>query len=464
MPWKRIALLILAFFIPFIIAYATAYSSQNVLNPLLIISSTSSNDIPSVPIIENASTSSNDILANALFLISSTSSKDLSPVPVLSSYSTQSNDLLGSVKIVSLVNLTNLATYTPPTPSYSLNSTNPYPNSTLHISITLQDNGAPVKADSVNLIIKSPEKVVILSTYMTKISSNPLTFSYDWKIPSNAPPGPYNITFQIMYSGDVWKTQDYPNAFSVVSQPKPVVIPQQPMSVGGGNITVGNLTNITKVENITKVNKTFQPPNMTGGGGGGGGGGFPVGGIAMIQQTIQQITRKNFVNITNPLGISGAYSTAQAGASSITDNLKIIFLGKDHVIFENKECTRFRFRIEEISGTPTVAILRFENLSAETTKAILSDSSRVDVLSGSAVVRVAVMPYESIELDVYTPDGPQGSYLAQLFRYLRLPAFWDQYVGNLPVWLFVLAIILVIGYIIYSLMRRGQKSTYRFYR
>jgi len=461
MPWKKIALLILAFFIPFIIAYATAYSSQNVLNPLLIISSTSSNDIPSVPIIESTSTSSNDFLTK-IFLISSTDSNNLLPVPVLSSYSTQSNDLLGSVKVVSLVNLTNLATYTPPTPSYSLNSTNPYPNSTLRITITLQDNGAPVQADNVNLIIKSPEKVVILSTYMTKISSNPLTFSYDWKIPSNAPPGPYNITFQIMYSGDIWKTQDYPNAFSVVSQPTPVVIPQQPMSVGG-NITVGNLTNITKVENITKVNKTFQPPNVTGGGGGGGGG-FPAGGIAMIQQTIQQITRKNFVNITNPLGISGAYSTAQPGASSITDNLRIIFLGKDHVIFENKECIRFRFRIEEISGTPTVAILRFENLSAETTKAVLSDSSRVDVLQGSAIVRVAVMPYESIELDVYTPDGPQGSYLAQLFRYLKVPAFWDQYVGSLPVWLFVLAVILVVGYIVYSAMRKGEKSTYRFYR
>ena len=405
-----------------------------------------------------------NLTSSPLLIIFSDLSNNIIPSPITLTYSTASNNIASSMRVIDIVNLSNLGSYPAPTPSYSLNTSNPYPNSTLHVSITLQDNGAPVQADSVRLIIKSPEKVVILSTYMTKISSNPLTFSYDWKIPSNAPPGPYNITFQIMYSGDVWKTQDYPNAFSVVSQPKPVVIPQQPMSVGGGNITVGNLTNITKVENITKVNKTFQPPNMTGGGGGGGGGGFPVGGIAMIQQTIQQITRKNFVNITNPLGISGAYSTAQAGASSITDNLKIIFLGKDHVIFENKECTRFRFRIEEISGTPTVAILRFENLSAETTKAILSDSSRVDVLSGSAVVRVAVMPYESIELDVYTPDGPQGSYLAQLFRYLRLPAFWDQYVGNLPVWLFVLAIILVIGYIIYSLMRRGQKSTYRFYR
>ena len=365
------------------------------------------------------------------------------------------------MSIISLVNLTNLATYTPPTPSYSLNSTNPYPNSTLRITITLQDNGAPVQADNVNLIIKSPEKVVILSTYMTKISSNPLTFSYDWKIPSNAPPGPYNITFQIMYSGDIWKTQDYPNAFSVVSQPTPVVIPQQPMSVGG-NITVGNLTNITKVENITKVNKTFQPPNVTGGGGGGGG--FPAGGIAMIQQTIQQIMRKNLLQIRNPFGISDARASPQPGSSMIQNNTRIYFLGKDHVIFEGKECTRFRFRIEELEGVPTIVYLEFSNLSADTTKAILSDSSRVDVLSGSAVVRVAVLPMESVELDVYTPDGPEGSILQQLIRYIRSPAFWDQTVSGIPVWVLLGAILFVLVYGMYKVMSRrpAEARTYRY--
>ena len=450
---------ILAFFLSFLLVYAATYSSTILSNPLTLVSSTNSNNVIEPAPFLVSSTNSNNVIEPAPFLVSSTNSNNVIEPANTLLYSLATNSLPNKIDLLYKAEI-NMTPYTPPSLSYSVNTSSTWPNGTIHFQVKL--SGGTLTADNVRLIIKSPERLIILNTLMNKAAVN--DFYYDWTVPSNAPQGYYNVTYQILYSGQVWKTIEYDKAFAVYAQKQPPLLPQEPISVAPTNVTVTNVTNAT-ITNMTKTNMTKivkeAMKNVTGGGGGGGGGG---GFISVVQTIQQQIMRKSTVRMKNPLGISSPVSTAQPGASADQDNVRIIFLGKDRVIYENKECTRFKFRLEELNGTSTIAYLEFSNLSADTTKAVLSDSSRVDVLSGSAIVRVAILPYESVELDVYTPDGPEGSYLAQILRYLRSPAFWDQMVGYMPIWLLVLGIFFLAGYGIYLMMKRSEKKTYRFYR
>ena len=416
-----------------------------------MISTGSNNAIPPVNTILS-STDSKNVISTPLSPAVSTDSKNVIPPINTILSSMDSKNMMGLLSVEVRYSYSVGGTATGWLETYpSANSTAIYRNQSIYIKIKVNDSSASADQHDVRISIYSKAT----STWLCRNKSIPYEgygyFStvekYDWQV------GYYLLQVMAIRKSDGYVCiKNFDDFFKVVVPPAPPAIAVAPTP----NLTIMNQTNITKtnITNITKMNITMKMPSQPPSGGGGGGG--PV---ASVAQIVQQVFRKAIVNFTNPHGIAGAFSQAQPGSSMDRDNVRIIFLGKDRVIYENKECTRFRFRIEEIGGIPTIAMLEFTNLSASTTKAVLSDSSRVDVLEGSAVVRVALLPYESVELDIYTPDGPEGSYLAQILRYMQSPAFWDQTVGFLPIWLIILSIF---GLLAYAMVRTTKRRTFTY--
>jgi len=448
-----IALIIICFLVPFTIALALSYSVQNLSPPISAVISTDSSNMIEPPASAVISTDSNNMIEPSTSAVISTDSKNMVE-PLLSAFlSTNTNKLYSLMTVEVRYSYRVAGTQTGWLETYpSANSTAIYRNQSIYIKIKVNDSAASADQHDVRISIYSKAT----STWLCRNKSIPYEgygyFStvekYDWQV------GYYLLqVMAVRKSNGYVCIKNFDDFFKVVVPPAPPAIAVAPTP----NLTIMNQTNITKtnITNITKMNITMKMPSQPPSGGGGGGGG-PV---ASVAQIVQQVFRKAIVNFTNPHGIAGAFSQAQPGSSMDRDNVRIIFLGKDRVIYENKECTRFRFRIEEIGGIPTIAMLEFTNLSASTTKAVLSDSSRVDVLEGSAVVRVALLPYESVELDIYTPDGPEGSYLAQILRYMQSPAFWDQTVGFLPIWLIILSIL---GLLAYAMVRTTKRRTFTY--
>jgi len=161
----------------------------------------------------------------------------------------------------------------------------------------------------------------------------------------------------------------------------------------------------------------------------------------------------------------------QTFANITEDNVKVIFVGVDRVLYGGQEVSRLRLILKEERGIPTIVELEFENMTANSIKAVLSNSVRVDVLSGSAIIKVALLPLEQVTLDIYTPDGPEGSILSGILRYLSEPAFWTETYAGIPIFLVVASIIfgiILVLYQVYLRSRRGEASFsyygFRFFR